>query len=276
MVRDIPFAATSAQTSTTTRFRAKAQNQQTNQPKTVLAIRLQLSKLSHFVCLCKMKVSSVALFLFSATNASAFAPSSGADQYFRVVLQAEPNDYGTYRESSGILNFQDKLGAYSRMSLSNVDTTQLTAIHPDRIPSRPGMSALPPADYESAPLPPTLTNFQNKLGPYSTMSLSNADTSELTAIHPDHLPPRAKVTQAPSADESAARPPSLTNFQNELGTYSSMSLSNVDTTELTAIHPSGKFLGNFRPEFNKEGATYLPPASEANVQSRSKVSVESA
>jgi hypothetical protein len=223
-----------------------------------------------------MKVSSIALLLFYASSASAFAPSSGADQYVRVVLQAEPNDYSTYRESSGILNFQDKLGAYSRMSLSNVDTTQLTAIHPDRIPPRPGMSALPPADDESAPLPPTLTNFQNKLGPYSTMSLSNADTSELTAIHPDHLPPRAKVTQAPSEDESAARPPALTNFQNELGTYSSMSLSNVDTTELTAIHPSGKFRGNFRPEFNKEGAAYLPPATEANVQSRSKVSVESA
>lgn len=230
-----------------------------------------------------MKVSLVALLLFSASSASAFAPSRGADQNARrLLLHAETNDYDAYPESYGILNFQDKLGSYSRMSLRNVDTTQLTAIHPERISLRQELSSssmLPPADEESAPLPPALTNFQNKLGPYSTMSLRNMDTSELTAIHPERLPSRSQVTRAPSAKEAAPQPPALTNFQNELGSYSAMSLSNVDTVELTAIHPSGKFRGNFRPEFNKDPVTYLPPATEGipvpqvNVQSNSEASL---
>jgi hypothetical protein len=123
-------------------------------------------------------------------------------------------------------NFQDKLGSNSRMSLSTVDTTLLTAPHPENLPPPPIVAHMPSrlTEEQSAPLPPALTNFQNELGSNSKLSLSNVDTTELTAIHP-----RRNYRPQFSRDTTYMPPIALDG--------SEMSASHVDTRELSSVRP---------------------------------------
>jgi hypothetical protein len=102
----------------------------------------------------------------------------------------------------------------------------------------------PPPSTGDRPLPPAQKNFQDKLGTYSVRSLSNVDSSELTAIHPDkmkrssHLTPTMKTPPLSTGDRPFA--PAQKNFQEKLAPHNNrMSLSSVDSQTLTAIHPNG-------------------------------------
>jgi len=117
--------------------------------------------------------------------------------------------------SPAMKNFKDMLGPNSKMSLSTVDSTKLTAIHPERTESTrmvasPTASVSPKASQpKKSPVNNTAAtkNFKDMLGPNSTRSLSTVDSKELTAIHPtkverpswvDTQPKEANDPQLPS------------------------------------------------------------------------------
>jgi hypothetical protein len=150
------------------------------------------------------------------SSASSFAPSSfafSAEKHStNIVLRAQPRNEGRA--------YQDMLGVSSSMSLSNVDSAQLTAIHPERsvtknpFPSRIDRTPSYLVKHQPTESSESVTlNAQDKLGPYPIWSLSNTNSRDLTGMDRGYINRRPAATvenpttmQLPESSPAAVMP----------------------------------------------------------------------